>query len=703
MPVSSDFLNSPIEYLKGIGPTKGELFKQELGIFTFGDLLTDYPFRYIDKTRFHKIKEVNAQLDAVQLLGKFTHIEEVGTGRKKRLTGIFKDETGSIEIVWFQSAKWIKEFLKVNVPYVLYGKPNTFKGRISLAHPEIELKANADARPTLSPVYRSTEKLTSRGLDSKGRRKLILALLGQLKSGHLPENLSYYLIKKFRFEDRYSTLKHIHFPPDQRALDQARNRIKFEELFFMQLSLLRTRERRKLTIKGALFKEVGKYFLDFYHHQLPFELTNAQKRVVKEIRRDLGSGKQMNRLLQGDVGSGKTVVAIMACLLALDNGYQACVMAPTEILAQQHFRSFREFLSKIGIQVGFLSGSIKGKKRKEVLEALGKGSMDIIIGTHALIEPNVVFSNIGIAVIDEQHRFGVAQRAKLWKKGVECPPHVLVMTATPIPRTLAMTLYGDLDVSVIDELPPGRKQIQTMHRREANRIQVVKFMKEQIAGGRQIYVIYPLIEESETLDLQNLQDGYEELLSYFRRPDYQIGVVHGRMKADEKEAEMQRFIRKETQILVSTTVIEVGVDVPNATVMIIENAERFGLSQLHQLRGRVGRGGNQSWCILMTSYALSKQGKERIRMMVESTNGFEIAEADLRMRGPGEIIGTRQSGSLNFKLVNLAQDTQMLQTVRITAETLMEKDPWLEDEKHAPIRSYLASSKIYGKDWSRIS
>ncbi len=703
MPTGTDFLSSPIEYLKGVGPTKGELLKQEFGIHTFRDLLHDFPFRYIDKTKFHKIRDIHPQMDTVQVKGSFSHLEEVTTGKRKRLVGLFRDDTGAIEVVWFQGIRWIREFVRVNQRHVLYGKVNVFQKRISLVHPEVELEATAEARPNLSPVYRSTEKLNSRGLDSKGRRKLMSMLLQQIKPGDLPENLSQYLIERLKFEDRFTTMKHIHFPPDQEALNRARNRIKFEELFFMQMALLRTRKKRRLSIRGAVFEKVGAAFLEFYEKQLPFQLTDAQKRVVKEIRADLGSGKQMNRLLQGDVGSGKTVVAVMTCLLAIDNGYQACVMAPTEILAQQHFRSFVDYLEPIGIQVGFLSGSVKGKMRKDVLGRLETGELHIMIGTHALIEPKVKFQNLGLSIIDEQHRFGVAQRAKLWRKGTVTPPHVLVMTATPIPRTLAMTLYGDLDVSVIDELPPGRKLIKTLHRREANRMQVVKFMKTQIAAGRQVYVIYPLIEESEKLDLQNLQDGYEELLSYFPKPEYQIGVVHGRMSSEEKDHEMQRFVDRKTQILVSTTVIEVGVDVPNATVMIIENAERFGLSQLHQLRGRVGRGGNQSWCILMTNYALSKQGKERIRMMVQSTNGFEIAEADLRMRGPGEVIGTRQSGTLNFRLVNLAEDTRILQTARAIAERIMDRDPWLEDPKHDPIRKYLAASSIYGKDWSRIS
>lgn len=702
---NSDFLKSPIEYLKGVGPAKGEFLRQELGLHTFEDLLHDFPFRYIDKTEFHTVRDTRQSgLEAVQIIGRFTHIEVVKAGNRKRLTAQFEDKTGSIEVIWFQGISWLVDFIQLNIPYVLYGKPNAFKGKVNLAHPEIELYDPTKKQPSqLVPVYASTEKLDARKLDSKGRRKAVAYLMAQLKPHHLPESLPQEIIQQLRLDDRYTTIQNIHFPPDQEALQRAINRIKFEELFFLQLNLLRNKIRRVQDIKGHIFKEVGSHFLAFYNDHLGFELTGAQKRVIKEIRQDVGSGKHMNRLLQGDVGSGKTIVAVMSCLLAIDNGFQACVMAPTEILAQQHFTSFSDNLNGLEVRVAFLSGSIKGKERKQLLADLAEGLIDILIGTHALIEDPVIFKNIGLAVIDEQHRFGVEQRAKLWRKGIGAPPHVLVMTATPIPRTLAMTLYGDLDVSVIDELPPGRRLIKTVHRREANRMQVIKFMKAQIAEGRQIYVVFPLIEESETLDLQNLQTGYDELLSYFPKPEYQISVVHGKMKHKDKDYEMQRFVAKKSQILVSTTVIEVGVDVPNATVMIIENAERFGLSQMHQLRGRVGRGGNQSYCILMTSYKVSAQGKERIDIMINSHSGFDIAEADLRLRGPGEIIGTRQSGSFNFKLANLAQDGRILSMARHLAERIIQDDPNLENEKHAPIRNYIIHSKKYRKDWSRIS
>ena len=631
-------------------------------------------------------------------------MSSVGEGRKKRLVGRLRDDTGMLELVWFSGAHWLEKQLDVGKEYVVYGRINSFKGKLSMPHPEME-----EAKPekiekaaTFAPVYPSTEKLNTKGLDARNRRRIMKSLLEKIKPADIPENLPAYLVQKFRFPSRYDALRRIHFPKAEQELQAARNRLKFEELFFLQLRLLQIRRRRD-AIKGFNFERVGEAFMHFYNEKLPFELTGAQKRVLREIRRDLGRGVQMNRLLQGDVGSGKTIVGLMSMLIAIDNGFQTCLMAPTEILAQQHYKSISDYLEGMDLRVGFLSGSVKGKKRRELLAALEAGEIHILIGTHALLEPPVVFQNLGLAITDEQHRFGVAQRAKLWKKSQPYPPHVLVMTATPIPRTLAMTLYGDLDVSVIDELPPGRKEIKTVHKNENNRMRVIGFMRQEIAKGRQIYVVFPLIEESEKLDLQNLQDGYEALQREFPMPEYQISVVHGRMKPADKDFEMQRFLEKKTQIMVATTVIEVGVNVPNASVMVIENTERFGLSQLHQLRGRVGRGAEQSYCILMSSFKLSKEGKERIATMVRTNNGFDIAEADLRLRGPGNIEGTQQSGILNFRIADLARDGRILQTAREVAARILDDDPKLERPEHHPVRWYLEKYGKQLKGWSRIS
>jgi ATP-dependent DNA helicase RecG len=698
-------LDSSIEFLKGVGPNKGDMLKKELAIFTFGDLLLHFPYRYVDKTQFHKIRSIGMDSDTVQLKGILRRLDAIGEGRKKRLVGTFRDDTGAIELIWFKGVYWLERNLVVGQEYIVYGRVNSFKGKINIAHPEIEpvKAANTSQASTFEPVYSSTEKLNSKNLDAKGQRKLTKVLLEKLRPQDVPENLPEYLLEKFRFPSRFAALQSIHFPKNQNALDQARNRLKFEELFFLQLRLLQIRRRRKDAIKGFTFTQVGDFFHRFFKEKLSFELTDAQKRVIKEIRRDLGSGVQMNRLLQGDVGSGKTIVGLMTMLIALDNGFQATLLAPTEILAQQHYSSILENIEDLGVNVGFLSGSIKGKKRKVLLKALAEGEIHILIGTHAIIEDPVIFKNLGLAITDEQHRFGVKQRAKLWKKSKHLPPHILVMTATPIPRTLAMTLYGDLEVSVIDELPPGRKEVKTIHRTENHRLRVIGFMKEEIAKGRQIYVVFPLIEESETLDLQNLEQGYENLLRDFPIAKYQISVVHGRMKAADKDFEMQRFVKGETQIMVATTVIEVGVNVPNASVMIIENTERFGLSQLHQLRGRVGRGAEQSYCILMSSYKLSKEARERIKTMTATNNGFEIAEADLRLRGPGNIEGTQQSGLINFKIADLAKDGRILQTAREVAARILDHDPRLEKPIHERLQHWMNRNAKQYKIWSLIS
>jgi ATP-dependent DNA helicase RecG len=593
----------------------------------------------------------------------------------------------------------------VGKEYVLFGRASQFNGRFNIPHPELEevTSENTLSAPTFDPVYPSTDKLTQKGLDAKGLRKLLRTLFESLLRADLPETLPDFLLKNFRLISRWEALQKIHFPENQADLDAATRRLKFEELFFLQLRLLQIRRRRKDASKGFVFDKIGNYFNRFFHEKLPFELTNAQKRVVKEIRADFAAGQQMNRLVQGDVGSGKTVVALMCMLMALDNGFQACLMAPTEILARQHFANITELVGDLGVNVGFLSGSIKGKKRAAILEQLASGDMHIVIGTHALIEDWVEFQNLGLAIIDEQHRFGVEQRAALWKKGIGMPPHILVMTATPIPRTLAMTLYGDLDVSTIDEMPPGRKPITTLHKTEHHRLRVQGFMREEIAKGRQIYVVYPMIEETEKVDLLNLMSGYEALSRDFPQPEYQISIVHGKMKAADKEFEMQRFVKGETQIMVATTVIEVGVNVPNASVMIIENAERFGLSQLHQLRGRVGRGAEQSYCVLLSGHKLSTDGRERIQTMVRTNDGFEIAEVDLRLRGPGNMEGTQQSGMLRFLIADLGRDGQVLTAARAIAAQILEADPPLAKPEHARLRQHLEAKGKESQVWSRIS
>ncbi|MFZ4426976.1 MAG: ATP-dependent DNA helicase RecG, partial [Saprospiraceae bacterium] len=671
----------------------------------FRDLLYQFPFRYIDKTKFHRIRDIHEDCGAVQLRGILRRLEFVGEGRKRRLVGQFRDDSGALEIVWFSGFYSLQRTLEIGKEYVIYGKPQEYRDQWSISHPEIEpaLEEHLQAATSFAPVYPSTEKLNTNGLDHKARRRLMKTLLERLAPEDLPETLSPEIVQRFKFPSRWEAFQHIHFPKNQEELDRARNRLKFEELFFLQLRLLQLKRARKAEVRGYVFEKIGDFFNAFYHHHIPFALTNAQKRVLREIRRDLGTGFQMNRLLQGDVGSGKTMVALLTMLMALDNGFQAAMMAPTEILAQQHFQSIAAYLKDSPIQVDFLSGSVRGKNRKEILDRLKSGNTHILIGTHALLEENVAFHNLGLAITDEQHRFGVAQRAKLWAKSKPLPPHVLVMTATPIPRTLAMTLYGDLDISVIDELPPGRKAVVTLHRNENHRLRTIEFMHEQIALGRQIYIVYPMIEESEKLDLLNLMEGYHALQREFPQPTYQLSIVHGKMKPADKNFEMGRFVRGETQIMVATTVIEVGVNVPNATVMIIENTDRFGLSQLHQLRGRVGRGAEQSFCILMTGHKLSAESKERIATMVRTGNGFEIAEADLRLRGPGDLQGTQQSGIVQLAIADLSQDSAILQTARMVAEKILENDPRLEEPGHEPMRRFIQKQQKSWEGWSRIS
>ena len=698
-------LDSPLEYLKGVGPARGELLKLELQIFTFRDLLFQFPFRYIDKTQFHRIADLHPGSGDVQLRGVLRRIESFGEGAKKRLVAKLRDDSGVIDLVWFKGVQWLEKNLLVGAEYVIYGRVQEFNNGLNISHPEMEQvnEENIKKQVTFAPVYPSTEKLNAKGLDQKFRRKLIQELLEKLSERELPEMLPASLIQKYRFPAHIQAIRQIHFPQNEAQLNAARNRLKFEELFFMQLRLLRIKKNRKTTARGFPFVKIGEYFNDFYSSHLPFELTGAQKKVLKEIRRDFGSGMQMNRLLQGDVGSGKTIVAFITMLMALDNGFQCCLMAPTEILAQQHYKGIGQFAEKLGINVGYLSGTVKGKKRKELLEQLQNGEMQIVIGTHALIEDPVVFKSLGLTIIDEQHRFGVEQRAKLWKKNPAGAPHILVMTATPIPRTLAMSLYGDLDISIIDELPPGRKEIITTHRTEAHRLRVFGFMREEIAKGRQVYVVYPLIEESEKLDLNNLMEGFEALSRDFPKPQYQISIVHGKMKPQDKDYEMNRFLKRETQIMVATTVIEVGVNVPNASIMVIENTERFGLSQLHQLRGRVGRGADQSFCILMSGYKLSAESKERIKTMVETTDGFKIAETDLRLRGPGNIEGKQQSGMLNLKLADLSKDGKILQVAREEANEILEEDAGLVKPENSGLRKIMAQMDKQSQSWSRIS
>jgi len=700
----SPFLDEPISQLPGLGGVKAALLRSELGIGRVRDLLEHYPYRYIDKTLIRSIREVLTHPDTALVQGVLSPFQYQGAGHKKRLIAYLRDDTATLELVWFKGGKIIESVLQPGQTYTAYGKVQRFRGKATMVHPEMEsLQGDSPRDLTFDPVYSTTEGLSKKGLDTKGIRKIIRQIIPRLTPSMVPENIPDDILQNLRLPGRLEALKQIHFPVSQPALEAARNRLKFEELFFIQLDLLLSKMHRQRDLVGYVFDAVGEQVNRFYSDFLPFSLTEAQKRVIREIRRDLGAGSQMNRLLQGDVGSGKTVVALMAMLIALDNGYQSCLVAPTEILAQQHFQSLKDLIRGMGIRIGLLTGSVTGQTRKLTLQYLADGTLHFLIGTHAVLEEPVQFQRLGLAITDEQHRFGVAQRAALWKKSHPHPPHVLVMTATPIPRTLALTIYGDLDVSIIDELPPGRKPITTELWYENKRLRLIGFMKEQIALGRQVYVVYPLIEESATLDLLNLEEGLAALQREFPRPDYQISVVHGRMPSADKEMEMQRFLRKETQIMVATTVIEVGVNVPNASVMVIENAERFGLSQLHQLRGRVGRGADQSYCILMTNGKMSNEARVRLTTMCRTNNGFEIADVDLKLRGPGDMEGTRQSGVQGLKIADLREDGRILTTARTMAAVLLDKDPQLNDPAHQRVRRHLQATNRQQGSWSRIS
>jgi len=701
--MQNTLLQTPIDYLKGVGPGRAEVLRKELGIHTYQDLINLFPNRYIDRTRFYKVSELQASNAEVQIVGQITGFKELGQKRGKRLVATFRDETGYLELVWFRGHKWIREQLKTHTDYVIFGKINLFNGIFSMPHPDIELKTDYEKSlsKAIQPIYPSTEKLANRGISNRVICKIMEQLFLQL-NGSFEESLSTEILEHQKLISKGEALLNIHFPKTQKLLSLSQFRLKFEELFYIQLQLILKNIIHKTKIKGYRFETVGSYFNTFYNEHLPFELTNAQKRVLKEIRIDMDSNAQMNRLLQGDVGSGKTIVALMSMLIAIDNNFQATLMAPTEILSFQHYNGLKPFCDLIGVKIGLLTGSSKTAARRIIHEQLESGELQIIIGTHALLEDKVKFKNLGLAIIDEQHRFGVAQRSKLWKKNV-CPPHILVMTATPIPRTLAMSVYGDLDISVIDELPAGRKPIKTVHRFDSNRLKVLGFIRDEIAKGRQIYIVYPLINESETLDFKDLMDGYESIVRDFPMPNYQVSIVHGQMKPIDKEFEMQRFVKGETQIMVATTVIEVGVNVPNASVMIIESAERFGLSQLHQLRGRVGRGSEQSYCILMTGSKLGDNSKTRMKTMVNSSDGFEIAEVDLRLRGPGDMMGTQQSGVLEMKIANIIKDKDILSLARHWAKKVLVADPKLVDPKHQPIaQTYIKMGK-YKNIWNYIS
>ncbi|MFA9188344.1 ATP-dependent DNA helicase RecG [Flavobacterium sp. FBOR7N2.3] len=701
---SNNLLLTPIEYLKGVGPSRGELLRKELGIHKYGDLLNLYPNRYIDRTRYYKINELQNNVAEVQIIGKIINIKTVEFAKgRKRLVATFIDDTGQMELVWFQGHKWIRESLKLNEVIVIFGKCTSFNGMYNMAHPEIELWSEHEQslRSAMQAVYPSTEALTNRGISNKVVNKMMQQLFLETQA-LFSETLPDYLTQDLKLIPKNAALFNIHFPKSAEALAKAQFRLKFEELFFIQLQLIMKNLIQKHKIKGHPFTKVGEFFNEFYQNHLPFELTNAQKRVIKEIRNDMGTNAQMNRLLQGDVGSGKTIVAFMSMLLAMDNGFQACLMAPTEILANQHFIGLSELAKNLNINIKILTGSTKTSDRRIIHQELENGSLQILIGTHALLEDKVKFHNLGLAVIDEQHRFGVEQRSKLWKKN-DIPPHILVMTATPIPRTLAMSLYGDLDISVIDELPPGRKPIQTVHRYDSNRLKIWKFIRDEIALGRQIYIVYPLIQESEKMDYKDLMDGYESISRDFPLPTYSISIVHGKMKPADKDAEMKRFSEGKTNIMVATTVIEVGVNIPNASVMIIESAERFGLSQLHQLRGRVGRGAEQSYCILITSHKLSSDSKTRMETMVRTNDGFEIAEVDLKLRGPGNLMGTQQSGVLNLQIADIVRDRDILALAREKALKIVRDDTPLQKPEHAVLKAVYLELTKKKNIWNYIS
>ncbi len=697
-----DLSTRDIKYLPGVGPQRASLLAKELNIVSFKDLLYYFPYKYVDRSRIYTIREIDGNMPYIQLRGKFLSFETFGEGRQRRLVGHFSDGTGVMDAVWFQGLKFVMGKIKAGVEYIIFGKPTVFGGRINVAHPDVdEADELTVGNMGLQPYYNTTEKMKRMLINSHAVEKLMRNLFNAIQREPFEETLSPWMVESFHLMPLAEALYNIHFPQNPELLRKAQYRLKFEELFYVQLNILRYTKERRNKFRGLPFEHVGEIFNTFYSKNLPFQLTGAQKRVIKEMRRDMGSGRQMNRLLQGDVGSGKTLVALMTMLIALDNGYQACMMAPTEILANQHYETICRFLAGMNVRVELLTGNVKGKRRETILKDLLTGDVKILIGTHAVIEDTVNFSSLGLVVIDEQHRFGVAQRAKLWSKNIY-PPHVLVMTATPIPRTLAMTLYGDLDVSVIDELPPGRKPIQTVHQFDNRRASLYAFIRKQIEAGRQIYIVYPLIQESEKMDIKNLENGYTNICEEF--PEYRVSKVHGKMKPAEKDAEMQRFLAKQTQIMVATTVIEVGVNVPNASVMVIENAERFGLSQLHQLRGRVGRGADQSYCILVTGYKLSEETRKRISIMVETNDGFEIAEADLKLRGPGDLEGTQQSGvAFDLKIADIARDGQLLQYVRDIAERLLDEDPQCENPKNQVVWQQLKELRKKNVNWAVIS
>lgn len=696
-------LQTPIDYLKGVGPNRAALLRSELKIHTYQDLLNLFPNRYIDKTQYYTVNQLQPTLSDAQVIGRIINLKTVGEGRSKRLVGTFKDDTGSMELVWFRGHKWLRDRLKINIPYVAYGKVQKFGNIYSIAHPELELVEDHEKnlRGAMQPVYPSTEKLSNKGVTNRALNLLMQNLFLEVKN-ELTESLSSSILDDLKLMPKNEAFFNIHFPKSQNDLARAQYRLKVEELFYMQLQLIAKNQLHKSKIKGYPFTDIGSYFNSFYQNQLPFELTGAQKRVVKEIRHDLGQPAQMNRLLQGDVGSGKTIVAFLSILMALDNGFQSCLMAPTAILSVQHYQNLKELCKPLGIKVALLLGATKTSRRRIIHEKLESGELQLIIGTHALLEDKVQFKNLGLAIIDEQHRFGVAQRSKLWKKN-KLAPHILIMTATPIPRTLAMSVYGDLDVSVIDELPPGRKPVKTVHRYDTNRLRVFRFLRDEIKKGRQVYIVYPLIEESAALDYKDLMDGYESISREFPMPDYQISIVHGRMKPADKDYEMERFVKGETQIMVATTVIEVGVNVPNASMMIIESAERFGLSQLHQLRGRVGRGADQSYCILMTGQKLSETSKTRLQTMTQTNDGFKIAEADLKLRGPGDLMGTQQSGVLNLKIADIVADNDILKIARSYAWAVLKDDPKLIKPENEKIRYTYTQVMKYKNIWNYIS
>lgn len=703
IPANTDILNSPIEYLKGVGPQRADLLKKELSIFTFNDLLNHFPNRHVDKTKVNLINEIDPSTDYIQVAGILHNIDIVGIKGGRRMVATLRDKTGSLELAWFQGINWIQKILQPGQQYLVFGKVSFFQGRPQIVHPEMELLTTEkkDGNSFLEPIYPTTEKLRSKSLGGRQIGKLTEVLIKLINEKNVPENLPDGILNKLKLINRYKAYTQIHFPTNIKEYEESVNRLKFEELFIAQLRMARLRSQRHRFSKGVVFEKVGELFNTFYTKYLPFELTGAQKRVIKEIRKDTATGRQMNRLLQGDVGSGKTMVALIIMLIAADNGFQSCMMAPTEVLAQQHYNNITALLKDMPVEVGLLTGSTKTAERRSIQKKLDDGSLHILIGTHAVIEKAVQFKNLGIGIVDEQHKFGVAQRAMLWEKN-QIPPHILVMTATPIPRTLAMTAYGDLDYSVIDEMPPGRQPITTVHRYEKDRSKVMSFIKDEIAKGRQIYIIFPLIEESDKMDYENLMKGYENVKAWFPEPKYWISMVHGRQKAEQKNNNMKRFVTGDTHIMVSTTVIEVGVDVPNASVMVIESAEKFGLSQLHQLRGRVGRGADKSYCILLTGQNIGNEARERMKIMTSTNNGFIIAEKDLDMRGPGDIEGTRQSGVLNFKLASIVQDRSLLEVARSFAEDIMENDPELSSAENLRIRSYFQT--IQGKTaWSRIS